>query len=200
MVFCKVFKLLADIIYIKIQIQSIATGIDERSLEMSEVYDENKTFEEDTQHGRFLTFTLEDEVYGIEIKYVTEIIGIQSITKVPEVPIYVKGIINLRGKIIPVIDVRLKFGKEPMEYDDRTCIVVIDINEVSVGLIVDNVDEVLTIDDQDIAAPPANKTGFENRYIKGIGKAGEKVQLLLDCEKLLKNDEMNVIESIKKEA
>lgn len=159
--------------------------------------DDYKTFEEDTQHGRFLTFTLEEVVYGIEITYVTEIIGIQSITKVPEVPNYVKGIINLRGKIIPVIDVRLKFGKEPMEYDDRTCIVVIDISEVSVGLIVDNVDEVLTIDDQDIAAPPENKTGFENRFIKGIGKAGDKVQLLLDCEKLLKADEFQVIENIK---
>jgi purine-binding chemotaxis protein CheW len=84
-----------------------------------------------------------------------------------------------------------------MEYDDRTCIVVIDITEVSVGLIVDNVDEVLTIDDQDIAAPPANKTGFENKYIKGIGKAGDRVQLLLDCERLLKNEELELIESIK---
>ncbi len=163
---------------------------------MSEVYDDNKVLEEDTQHGRFLTFTLEEEVYGIEIKYVTEIIGMQSITKVPEVPEYVKGIINLRGKIIPVIDVRLKFGKKPIEYDDRTCIVVIDIIEVSVGLIVDNVDEVLTIGDQDIATPPANKTGFENKYIKGIGKSGNKVQLLLDCEKLLKTDELEIIEGI----
>lgn len=166
---------------------------------MSDIYDENRVLEEDTQRGRFLTFTLEDEIYGIEIKYVTEIIGIQSITKVPEVPHYVKGIINLRGKIIPVIDVRLKFGKEPMEYDDRTCIVVIDIGEVSVGLIVDNVDEVLTIDESNIAAPPSTRTGFENRYIKGIGKAGDKVQLLLDCDKLLKNDEMEIIENIKKE-
>lgn len=164
---------------------------------MSEIYDSNGVLEEDTQHGRFLTFTLEEEVYGIEIKYVTEIIGIQSITKVPEVPDYVKGIINLRGKIIPVIDVRLKFGKDAIEYDDRTCIVVIDIIEVAVGLIVDNVDEVLTIGDQDIAAPPANKTGFENKYIKGIGKSGDKVQLLLDCEKLLKTDEIEVIEGIK---
>ena len=163
---------------------------------MADNYDENKLMEEDTQHGRFLTFTLDDEVYGIEIQHVTEIIGIQSITKVPEVPDYVKGIINLRGKIIPVIDVRLKFSKPAMEYDDRTCIVVIDINDVSVGLIVDNVDEVLTIDDEDIAAPPANKTGFENRYIKGIGKAGDKVQLLLDCEKLLKTEEMEMIEGI----
>lgn len=165
---------------------------------MSEVlYDENKMMEEDTQHGRFLTFSLEDEIYGIEIKYVTEIIGMQSITTVPEVPGYVKGIINLRGKIIPVIDVRLKFGKDSMEYNDRTCIVVIDITDVAVGLIVDNVDEVLTIGDNDIASPPANKTGFENRYIKGIGKSGEKVQLLLDCEKLLKSEEIELIEGMK---
>lgn len=162
--------------------------------------EELRNLEEDTQHGRFLTFILEDVVYGIEIKYVTEIIGIQSITKVPEVPDYVKGIINLRGKIIPVIDVRLKFGKEPLAYDDRTCIVVIDISDVSVGLIVDNVDEVLTIDDENIAAPPGNKTGFENRFIKGIGKSGDKVQLLLDCEKILKNDEFDLIENIIKDA
>lgn len=163
---------------------------------MSEIFEEKQGMEEDTQQGRFLTFTLEDEVYGIEIRYVTEIIGIQSITKVPEVPEYVKGIINLRGKIIPVIDVRLKFGKEPMEYNDRTCIVVIDIAQVSVGLIVDNVDEVLTINEEDIAPPPPNKTGFENRYIKGIGKTGDRVQLLLDCERLLKNDEMEIISQI----
>ncbi|MFA5636458.1 MAG: chemotaxis protein CheW [Anaerovoracaceae bacterium] len=158
--------------------------------------DENKKIGEETQHGRFLTFTIENEVYGIEILYVTEIIGIQSITKVPEVPDYVKGITNLRGKIIPVIDVRLKFGREPIEYNDRTCIIVIDISDVSVGLIVDKVDEVLTFEDGEIAAPPASKTGFENRYIKGIGKSGGKVQLLLDCEKLLKNDEMEIIEGM----
>ena len=153
-------------------------------------------FEEDTQHGRFLTFSLEEEVFGIEIKYVTEIVGIQSITKVPEVPAYIKGIINLRGKIIPVIDVRIKFGKEAIAYNDRTCIVVIDIQEISVGLIVDNVEEVLTIEDEVISPPPTNKTGFENRFMKGIGKVGGKVQLLLDCERLLKNDEKEIIEDI----
>ncbi|MGI6734212.1 MAG: chemotaxis protein CheW [Anaerovoracaceae bacterium] len=163
---------------------------------MSDIHDENKKLGEETQQGRFLTFSLDDEVYGIEILYVTEIIGMQSITRVPEVPDYVKGIINLRGKIIPVIDVRLKFGREPIEYTERTCIIVIDIDDVSVGLIVDKVDEVLTIEEGGIAAPPASKTGFENRYIKGIGKSGGNVQLLLDCEKLLKNDEMEIIEGI----
>jgi purine-binding chemotaxis protein CheW len=145
--------------------------------------------EEDTLRGRFLTFTLVDDVYGLPIEYVVEIIGIQSITIVPNAPQYIKGIINLRGKIIPVIDVRLKFSKEPAEYNDRTCVIVIEISDVSVGLIVDNVDEVLTIEDGNIAAPPANRMGFENRYIMGIGKINGKVQLLLDCEKLLLGDE-----------
>lgn len=167
---------------------------------MADIYTENMNFEEDTQKGRILTFTLDGDVYGIEIRYVTEIIGIQAITKVPEVPDYVKGIINLRGKIIPVIDVRLKFGKEAMEYTDRTCIIVIEIGELSVGLIVDNVDEVLTIEDDQIAAPPAAKTGFENRYIKGIGKVGEGIQLILDCEKLLKNEEIDVLEGLNADA
>ena len=164
---------------------------------MAELYEENGMLEEDTQHGRFLTFSMGKEVFGIEIKYVTEIIGMQAITEVPEVPGYVKGIINLRGKIIPVIDVRLKFKKEPMEYNDRTCIIVIDINDVSVGLIVDNVAEVLTIADEDIAPPPSNKTGFENRYVKGIGKSGGEVKLLLDCDKLLAQEEIKVLEEIK---
>jgi purine-binding chemotaxis protein CheW len=145
--------------------------------------------EEDTLQGRFLTFTLVDDVYGLPIEYIVEIIGIQSITIVPKAPAYIKGIINLRGKIIPVIDVRLKFGKEEAEYNDRTCVIVVEISDITVGLIVDNVDEVLTIEDDNIATPPANRVGFENRYIMGIGKIGGKVQLLLDCQKLLLGDE-----------
>ena len=95
--------------------------------------------EEDTQTGRFLTFSLGKEAYGIEIKYVTEIIGIQTITQIPELPEYAKGIINLRGKIIPVMDVRLRFKKEPRDYNESTCVIVVDISEVCIGLIVDNV-------------------------------------------------------------
>ena len=147
--------------------------------------------EEDTLQGRFLTFTLVNDVYGLPIEYIVEIIGIQSITIVPNVPAYIKGIINLRGKIIPVIDVRLKFGKEPAEYNDSTCVIVLEIGDISVGLLVDNVDEVLTIEDDNIAAPPANRMGFENRYIMGIGKINGKVQLLLDCQKLLLGDQFS---------
>jgi purine-binding chemotaxis protein CheW len=146
--------------------------------------------EEDTQKGRFLTFSLGKESYGIEIQYVTEIIGIQTITQIPELPEYVKGIINLRGKIIPVMDVRLRFKKEPREYNDRTCVVVVDISDLSIGLIVDSVSEVITIQEQDIVEPPQMNKGFNNRYIKKIGKVGNDVKLLLDCEKVLTEDEM----------
>ncbi len=150
-----------------------------------EVFDQ----EEDTQKDKFLTFILGNETYGIEIKYVTEIIGIQPITEVPELPDYIRGIINLRGKIIPVMDVRLKFRKPFREYDDRTCVVVIDIGEITIGLIVDSVSEVLSIPDGEIVPPPdIERNG--NRYIKGIGKVGSEVKLLLDCKKLLGEDEI----------
>lgn len=163
---------------------------------MSEIIDEITELSEDTQKGRFLTFSVGKESYGIEIKYVKEIIGIQEITEVPELPNYVKGIINLRGKIIPVMDVRLRFKKEPKEYNDRTCIIVIDVEEISIGLIVDNVSEVLTIEEENIVPPPDLKTGFHNRYVKGIGKVGSEVKLLLDCEKVLNDDEIDAIKEV----
>ncbi len=153
--------------------------------------------EEDTQKGRFLTFALGKEDYGIEIIYVTEIIGIQAITEVPELPAYLKGIINLRGKIIPVMDVRLRFKKEPIEYTDRTCIIVIDIKDISIGLIVDTVSEVISIEDANIVQPPNLKTGFQNRYVKGIGKVGDEVKLLLDCGKILSQEEMENLEEVR---
>ncbi|MDR2157503.1 MAG: chemotaxis protein CheW [Clostridiales Family XIII bacterium] len=162
---------------------------------MAELYD-GENYEEDTQHGRYLTFTIEENVYGIPIRFVTEIIGIQGITKVPETPDYIKGVTNLRGKIIPLIDVRLKFGREEIPYDERTCIVVVDVVDVSVGLIVDRVDDVLTIEDNRIALPPESRLGFENRYIEGIGRAEDGVQLLLNIEKLLQHDEMDMIEKM----
>lgn len=152
--------------------------------------------EEDTQKGKFLTFTLGSEAYGLEIKYVTEIIGVQEITEVPELPEYIRGIINLRGKIIPVMDVRLRFRKQFREYNDRTCIVVVDIKDISVGLIVDAVSEVISIKDQDIVPPPDLNKGNSNKYIKGIGKVGNEVILLLDCSKLLNDDEVQNLEDI----
>ena len=164
---------------------------------MAGFLEEENYEEEDTLRGRYLTFTIEENVYGLPIRFVTEIIGVQSATKVPETPDYVKGIINLRGRIIPLVDVRLKFGKEEIPYTERTCIIVIDVNSVAVGLIVDKVDDVLTLEDHQIALPPSGGSlGFENRYIESIGKVEDMVLLLLDAEKLLRTEEMELIESI----
>jgi purine-binding chemotaxis protein CheW len=151
--------------------------------------------EEDTQKNKFLTFKLGDESYGIEIKHVTEIIGIQPITGIPELPQYIKGIINLRGKIIPVMDVRLRFKKPPIEYDDRTCVIVVDVKEISIGLIVDMVSEVMSIPDTNIVLPP-NISGSGSKYIKGIGKVGNDVKLFLDCDKLISKEEADTLDLI----
>lgn len=157
---------------------------------MTDIVENTMETGEDTQKNRFLTFSLDNGSYGIDIKYVIEIIGIQSITEIPELPDYVKGIINLRGKIIPVMDVRLRFKKEPKEYNDRTCVIVVDMSGVSIGLIVDSVSEVITISEEDMVEPPKMNKGFNNRYIKKIGKVGSEVKLLLDCEKLLTESEL----------
>lgn len=161
---------------------------------MSEIIEDiNLREDEDTQKGKYLIFTIGSEEYGIEIKHVTEIIGIQTITPVPELAAYVKGVINLRGKIIPVIDVRLRFKKEERSYDDRTCIIVVEIGDISVGLIIDRVSEVIKINDGDIAPPPRISSGFNHKYIQGVGKAENGVKLLLDCGRLLNDDEIESI-------
>jgi purine-binding chemotaxis protein CheW len=148
---------------------------------------------EDSQKGRFLAFMVGNEAFGIEIKYVIEIIGIQSITEMPEMPSYVKGIINLRSKIIPLIDIRLRFGKEPRDYDDRTCVIVVAINGFSYGLIVDSVYEVLTIPDEEISPLPGINTATGNRFVKNIGKTANRIILIVDCEKLLTSEDIGDI-------
>jgi purine-binding chemotaxis protein CheW len=163
---------------------------------MADFMNEENFEEEDMQRGRYLTFSLDGNVYGLPIRFVTEIIGIQEPTKVPETPDYVKGVINLRGRIIPLIDMRLKFGREEIPYSDRTCVVVIDADGVAVGLVVDKVNDVLTILDGQIATPPAGVFGYENRYFEGVSKVGDRVLLLLDAEKLLRPDEMEIVENI----
>jgi len=149
--------------------------------------------DEDAMRDRYLTFLIEDIIYGIAIGNVIEIVGIQPITKMPETPDYIKGIINLRGSIIPIIDVRLRFKKPEKRYDDRTCIVIIEFESITVGLIVDSVSEVLTISQKDIADKPASNIKGREGFIKSIGQHGEKVILLIDCEKLLSGEEFNVI-------
>jgi len=161
-----------------------------RWYDMADLFKNTFDLEEDTLKDRYLTFSIGNESYGIEVRYVTEIVGIQTITDMPEFPEYVKGIINLRGKIIPVMDVRLRFRKEPKAYNDRTCVIIIDIKALSIGLIVDTVSEVITIPEQDMVEPPKMNKGMSNRYIKNLGKVGNDVKLVLDCEKLLTGDEL----------
>lgn len=158
--------------------------------------DNEVEIEEDTQKDKYLIFTIDEEKYGIEIKYVIEIIGIQTITKVPELDDYIKGIINLRGKIIPVMDVRIRFKKPIRIYDDRTCIVVVDVGELTVGLIVDRVSEVINISEEQVVSPPETSKNAKNKYINGIGKIGEDVRLLIDCNKLLNDDDKETIKEL----
>lgn len=160
---------------------------------MSEVLQMSDSKDNDTQRDRYLVFLLEDECYGLEIRYVTEIIGMQKITDLPQMPDYIKGIINLRGKIVPVVDMRTRFKREEIPYTDRTCTVVIDILGSTIGLIVDRVDEVVTIPEGSISPPPSFRSSHGNSFIKGVGKIKEDIRLILDCEKLFTEDEFHII-------
>lgn len=144
-------------------------------------YDEEK----DTTKDLYMTFNIDNEIYGIEIASIKEIIEMVPITRVPESPDYVLGIINLRGDIVGVLDVRKRFMKEPKAYDTQTCIIVVEHKEYVLGLIVDSVNEVLTIEESKISAPPSAKLNHHNQFIRNIGQLESGVVLLLDLEKLL---------------
>ena len=152
----------------------------------------------DKQRNKYVTFKSGNEYYGLKIEYVNEIIVYQEITEIPESEDYIKGLINLRGKIIPVIDVRIRFKQEAMEYTDRTCIIIVNVNEMVVGLIVEKIAEVVEIKEEDILPPPKVVIGGEdklqNHYVYGIGKVGDSVKLLLDPERLLKDDDLLIME------
>lgn len=144
--------------------------------------------DEDTMKDKYLTFHLGKEVYGIEIYHVIEIIGIHRITEVPDMPDYVKGVINLRGQVMPVMDVRIRFHMEPLEYNDRTCIIIIMVNDTTIGLVVDTVEEVIDIMEENISPPPKVGKGVKSRYIKGMGRYDDRVKIILDADKLLFED------------
>lgn len=138
--------------------------------------------------GKYLTFFTEKQLFGVPIADVVQIVGMQEITQVPEFPSYAKGIINLRGSIIPVIDVRLRFGKPEKDYDERTCIIVTLIQETAIGFIVDAVDAVTSIDDENISSPPRVAGDYTGSYLTGIAKLEGRVVLLLDAQKLLSSE------------
>ncbi|GAB6058842.1 chemotaxis protein CheW [Desulfonatronum parangueonense] len=145
---------------------------------------------EDTLSHRYLTFHIGHEDYGIEIRYVTEIVGLQKITEVPDMPEFVRGVINLRGQVIPVLDIRLRFKMPPRDYDERTCVIVVNINGSVFGLIVDTVQEVREIPPGSVSPPPSLAPTANSRYILGMGKVGETVKILLDVSRLLRDDEL----------
>jgi purine-binding chemotaxis protein CheW len=146
-------------------------------------------YDEDLQRDMYLTFHLADEDYGLAIRNVIEIIGVQSMTPVPDMPPFVMGVINLRGAVIPIIDIRLRFGLAPRPYDDRTCIIVVRASGAHVGIVVDQVREVALIPEEAIEPAPRIKKGAGARFIEGLGKVDDEVKILLDINRLLYNDE-----------
>lgn len=168
---------------------------------MAEEIKEEQTEEVDSPKREFMTFQTGREYFGINISYVSEIIQMQPITALPEVKDYIKGLINLRGKIIPVIDVRTRFKMKPIEYTDRTCIIVINVKSTVIGLIVEKIAEVNTILDEDIVPPPTlgHKEHEHNKYVYGLARTDGAVKLLLDPEKLIMEEDMELLEEIQEE-
>ena len=145
--------------------------------------------------GKYLTFYLDKQLFGIPIADVVQIISIQDIIELPDSPYYVKGIINLRGSIIPIIDARIRLAKAETPPDEHSCIIVTNIHEKSVGFLVDGVDEVTYIDDEHIATPPSvSGDGTGNAFLMGIGKQEGRVILLLYTAKLLNESELDMLE------
>jgi len=151
--------------------------------------------------GKYLTFTLDKEEYGVGILKVKEIIGMMPITSVPRTPEFVKGVINLRGKVIPVMDLRLKFAMGEMPYNERTCIIVVEIDAESgtvlIGIVVDSVSEVLNIQEDEIEDTPTFGTQLDTDYILGMAKTDGGVKILLNIDSVLSTEEIQTIENAK---
>jgi len=160
---------------------------------------QNRIDELTDKEGKYLTFSLAEEEYGIGILKIKEIIGMMSITSVPRTPDYVRGVINLRGKVIPVIDLRLRFRMPEKEYTDRTCIVVVEIGgqdmELVIGIVVDSVSEVLNIKQEEIEPTPAFGTSLDTDYILGMAKVDGGVKILLDIDTVLSSEEMAYLQN-----
>ena len=150
------------------------------------------------QAGKYLTFSLAGEEYGLEILKVREIIGMMGITAIPRTPPFIKGVINLRGKVIPVVDLRLKFGLAEGQRTDETCTIVVDVGSVEMGIIVDKVSEVLDIAKEDIEDTPSFGTSVDTEFILGMGKAKGKVTILLDINRVLSTEDRQALTEIEK--
>lgn len=170
-------------------------------MQQMDMVEEQETAGSAVETEKYLTFWTDKELFGIPISDVVQIISMQQITPLPDFPEYAKGVINLRGIIIPVIDMRIRLKKEEAEYNDNTCIVVTSIQDTYIGFIVDTVDEVVDIGNDCISPTPKVSKEVTNRYLTGIGQVGEKVVLLLDLSKILSKDEfMEVAQTAAAEA
>lgn len=149
--------------------------------------------------GKFLTFFLRDEEYAIEILKVQEIIGLMDITPVPSMPDYIRGVLNLRGKIVPVMKLRSRFGFSEIDDTEETCIIVIQYEDFRMGMIVDRVSEVVEIDTSDIAGVPAIGNGQQNEYLAGIGKSKDSVRMVVDVHKVLFDVPQEVLDQSKED-
>ncbi|MBU0755046.1 MAG: chemotaxis protein CheW [Planctomycetes bacterium] len=162
-----------------------------------DIANEERTLEgDDSMKNKFLAFRVGDEDYGIEIRHVMEIIVVQKITEIPDLKEFVRGVINLRGKVIPVIDIRIRFQLKPREYDDRTCIIVVNVRGNIVGMIVDSVTEVVDIPEEMISPPPKVSRTPASRFVMGIGHLGDEVKILLDAGKVIKDKSKDTSSSI----
>ncbi len=152
-----------------------------------------------TIEGKYLTFTLSQEEYGIGIKKIREIIRLVPITAIPEMPAYIKGVINLRGRVIPVVDLRLRFNMPEIDYTERTCIVVVEMESAdghaTIGIVVDAVSEVMNIKAGDIENTPEFGTRLNTDYILGLAKMGKGVKILLDIDRALSARDISVLKS-----
>lgn len=148
--------------------------------------------------NRFLTFYLEDEIYGVNIFDVKEIIAMMNTTAVPKTPSYIKGVMNLRGNIIPVVDMRLKFDMDEKEPEMYTAIVIINIEGKNIGFIVDKVEEVVTVDKENISAPPEFGFTIDTKFINQMARIDEKVIMILDLIALFGQEELAMVQSLNK--
>ncbi|MCP5002886.1 MAG: chemotaxis protein CheW [Planctomycetes bacterium] len=144
--------------------------------------------------GKFLTFVLSEEVYGIKIHKVREIMAVIDITPIPQSPDYLKGVINLRGKVIPVIDLRLKFSMPETEFTHETCIIVVEFDSKHIGIVVDSVSEVIEIKNDQVGDTPQFGQDLDTSFIMGLGKVKEKIIILLDIDNVLSSDELKIVE------
>ena len=166
--------------------------------DMDRLSDDQDDFDddEDTLDGRFLIFSLGERNYGIEIKYITEIVGLQTITEIPDMPSYIKGVINLRGKVVALIDVRNRFKMTEIGYTEKTCVVILNIHGQLVGLIVDTVREVIKINPNQMEEAPRFSETEGSRFIKALAKVKNDVKILLNTDRIIKEEDANALETV----